>query len=329
MKSDIIPEQYVMDVYIVLVPGFSLLSLGAIVEPLKSLNSLLPEPGVRLHLTSIAEPDAESASSVTVHCPVSIKKCLKAITGSERPVAVFLCCGLRTPYKSQRDIQNLLKTAHRSGVALYGTGCAAWKMADAGILHNSSSTVHWTTLAAFTERHREIDTRDALFVSENQITSTPGEAAALDMTIAFIEAHFSARQAREVCNHLLISFPRPGDLNQPRSPGDHLQNAPSTLRDMVALMDQHLEHPLTIREIAATVGLSIRQTERLFARYLSTSPKQYYLKQRLKHSRQLIELTSMSILEISIAAGFSSRRDFTRYYRQEFGFPPAHTRRTP
>jgi len=43
----------------------------------------------------------------------------------------------------------------------------------------------------------------------------------------------------------------------------------------------------------------------------------------------LIEQSSLSILEISIAAGFSSRRVFTQYYRNEFGFPPAHTRRTP
>ena len=50
---------------------------------------------------------------------------------------------------------------------------------------------------------------------------------------------------------------------------------------------------------------------------------------RLEHGRLLIEQTAMSILEISIASGFSSRRDFTRAYRNAFGFPPAGTRRTP
>jgi transcriptional regulator GlxA family with amidase domain len=50
---------------------------------------------------------------------------------------------------------------------------------------------------------------------------------------------------------------------------------------------------------------------------------------RLQHARQLIEQTSMSILEISVASGFSNRRVLTHYYKKEFGFPPTHTRRTP
>jgi len=84
-----------------------------------------------------------------------------------------------------------------------------------------------------------------------------------------------------------------------------------------------------VRDIAQGAGLSTRQAERLFSQYLSIPPKAYYLKLRLQHGRMLIEQSSLSILEISIAAGFSSRRVFTQYYRNEFGFPPAHTRRTP
>ncbi len=318
-----------MRILIVLVPGFSHLSLGAVLEPLHTLGTLAPETDMCIEMGSIGEALVPSAAGFSVACPLSLSEILRALVGAGRPDALFLCCGLRTPYKSQGDIQKLLRTAHRSGVPILGTGCAAWKMADAGILHQGAGTVHWTTLPAFAERHHDIAARDALFVTSDHATSTPGDAAALDMVIAFIKQRFSADLAQQVCNHLMINYPRPGDANQPRGQVEQLRGAPQKLRQIAQVMAENLESPLLVRDIAAAIGLSLRQTERLFAAHLGQSPKAYYLTLRLQHGRMLIEQTSMTILEISIATGFSSRRIFTQFYRGEFGFPPSHTRRTP
>lgn len=210
-----------------------------------------------------------------------------------------------------------------------GTGCAAWKMADAGLLQDGAGTVHWSTLPAFAERHADIAAKDALFVTSEQITSSPGEAAALDMVMAFIEERCGEGVAQDVSQHLMIGHRRPGEAAQPRERAEALRDAPQKLRQMVALMGAHLERPLRVRDVAAQAGLSLRQAERLFQRHLGRTPKGYYLWLRLDHGRMLIEQTSLSILEISLAAGFSSRRVFTQMYREAFGFPPAHTRRTP
>jgi transcriptional regulator GlxA family with amidase domain len=202
-------------------------------------------------------------------------------------------------------------------------------MADAGLLQNGAGTVHWTTLPAFAERHHNISARDALFVTSNDVTSTPGEAAALDMVIAFIQRHVSDDLTQQLCAQLMISFPRLGNTDQPREQTGFLRGAPPKLRQILDLMSNHLEDPLLVRDITARVGLSMRQTERLFAAHLDHPPKAYYRKLRLQHGRLLIEHTSMSILEISLATGFSNRRIFSKYYRHEFGFPPSHTRRAP
>ncbi|MGI9390127.1 MAG: GlxA family transcriptional regulator [Boseongicola sp.] len=318
-----------MRILIVLVPGFSHLSLGAVLEPLHTLARLTPEADIRIELGSIDEPAVVSSAGVAIVCELSLPDCLKTLRGAGRPEALFLCCGLRTPYKSQSDIQKLLRTAHRAGVPILGTGCAAWKMADAGILHGGVGTVHWTTLPAFAERHRDIVARDALFVTSDDATSTPGEAAALDMVIGFIEQRFPEELVHRVCNHLMISYPRPGDTSQPTDRDEKLRGAPPKLRRMATMMSNNLESPILVRDIAQSAGISLRQAERLFSKHLGLPPKGYYLKLRLQHGRMLIEQSSMSILEISIAVGFSSRRVFTQYYREEFGFPPAHTRRTP
>ncbi len=318
-----------MRILIVLVPGFSHLSLGAVLEPLHALGALAPETDMQIELGSIDEPTVVSSSGIAVTCASSLADCLKTLRRAGRPDAMVLCCGLRTPYKSQSDIRGILRTAHRAGVPILGTGCAAWKMADAGILQQGAGTVHWTTLPAFAERHPDITARDALFVTSDNATSTPGEAAALDMAIAFIQQRFPDDVVQQVCNHLMITYPRTGDTHQPKDRVELLRDAPPKLRQMAEAMSENMENPLLVRDIAQGASLSLRQAERIFSQHVGMPPKAYYLKLRLRHGRMLIEQSSMSILEISIAAGFSSRRVFTQYYRQEFGFPPAHTRRTP
>ena len=178
-----------MCILIVLVPGFSHLSLGAILEPLHRLSALDPQTTLRVEVGSVAERQVPSTTGLNVTCELSFSDSLQALKGPDRARALFLCCGLRSPYKSQDNIQKLLRLAHRAGTEILGTGCAAWKMADAGLLQNGAGTVHWTTLPAFAERHHNISARDALFVTSNDVTSTPGEAATLDMVIAFIQRH--------------------------------------------------------------------------------------------------------------------------------------------
>ncbi len=314
---------------VILAPGFSHLSLGALIEPLHTLGKIAPEHAIEMEIGTIGKDEVVSAAGLAVSCPVSFSGCLKSLKGVDRPDALFLCFGLRTPYAAQGDIKKLLRTAHRFGVPILGTGCAAWKMADAGLLEQGRGTVHWATLPAFAERHLDIAAMDALYVTSGHLTSSPGEAAALDMVIAFVADQFGADLAEQVCSNLMVSFPRRADMTQPRNQNAQLRNAPIKLRQMVTEMGENLENPLRVKDIAQSVGISLRQSERLFIAHLGMSPKKYYIRQRLQHGRLLIEHTSMPILEISIASGFSSRQSFTLSYRQAFGSPPAHTRRTP
>ena len=53
-------------------------------------------------------------------------------------------------------------------------------------------------------------------------------------------------------------------------------------------MEKNLEEPLSPSVLAKQAGLSTRQLERLFRRYLDRSPKRYYLELRLKKARSLL-----------------------------------------
>jgi transcriptional regulator GlxA family with amidase domain len=91
----------------------------------------------------------------------------------------------------------------------------------------------------------------------------------------------------------------------------------------IALMSGNTENPLAHSTLAKEVGISTRQLERLFRKYLNTSPKVYYLDLRLEKARTLLLQTDMSISEISVACGFNSTSHFSKCYRRNFGVSPS------
>ncbi|MCV6548069.1 MAG: helix-turn-helix domain-containing protein [Cohaesibacter sp.] len=65
---------------------------------------------------------------------------------------------------------------------------------------------------------------------------------------------------------------------------------------------------MSCQQIAQSINISTRQLERLFKKYFECTPGQYYLRLRLRldAARDLLRRTSRSILDVSLATGFSS-----------------------
>ena len=91
-------------------------------------------------------------------------------------------------------------------------------------------------------------------------------------------------------------------------------------------MENNIEVPLPLPEIAKRCKLSLRQIERLFHKYRDLTPSQYYLSLRLVHARQLLLNTNNSVIDISIATGFETQSYFTACYRKHFGSSPRNHR---
>ncbi len=101
------------------------------------------------------------------------------------------------------------------------------------------------------------------------------------------------------------------------------------LLKVIELMEENLEEPLSRNGLAATAGLSTRQLERLFRKYLNRSPARYYLELRLNKARLLLLQTNMSIIDVALACGFVSASHFSKCYRDFFGRTPRKERGLP
>ena len=116
---------------------------------------------------------------------------------------------------------------------------------------------------------------------------------------------------------------RRGDDEQ-RIPLKHLIGSLSEkLISAVQLMEANIREPINQTDLAAYTGLSTRQLQRLFKRYLSCSPSRYYLQLRLERAKDLLQQTSLSILEGTAESGFISVSHFSKSYKVYFGYSPS------
>ena len=91
-------------------------------------------------------------------------------------------------------------------------------------------------------------------------------------------------------------------------------------------MEESIEAPQPRTELARLAGVSVRQLERLFRRHLGHGIHRQYSSMRLERARQLLRETTLPVLDVAIATGFSSSSQFARAYRRGFGEPPSRTR---
>jgi len=102
---------------------------------------------------------------------------------------------------------------------------------------------------------------------------------------------------------------------------------PAVVEEALALMENNLEEPLSIYELADLIGLSRRHLERQFAACLDSSPSKAYMEIRLRYAHNLIINTAFKICQISRLCGFGSPTSFSCLFKQKFAIPPSKLRK--
>jgi AraC-like DNA-binding protein len=95
----------------------------------------------------------------------------------------------------------------------------------------------------------------------------------------------------------------------------------------LAMLHGRVDHPWTIAELAAEVGLSRSALVDRFNRYLSEPPMAYLTRWRLQLAEQSLTMTPRGVAEIAADVGYESEAAFNRAFKRAFGLPPAHYRR--
>ncbi len=302
-----------------LVPDFPMMAFAAAIEPLRAANRLSGERLFAWQLFSRDGDPVRASNGIDVAAGASIR--------DDVPLDLLLVCA-GTPDAGARDkpLAQWLRGLVRSGASVGGISLGGYALAHAGLLDGRRCALHWENLAAFGEQFPRVRTTTDIFVIDGSRYTCSGGTAGLDMMLQLITDRNGRALANDVSEQFIHPRIRGTQDRQRMAIQARLGVANQKLIAAIGLMESTADEPRDVQQIAADVGLSPRQLERLFAKYLHASPSHHYLELRLDRARELLLQTAKPILDVAVACGFASASHFSRCYRAVYGHKPSDER---
>lgn len=226
-----------------------------------------------------------------------------------------------------RTIEFLQKAA-RQKVPLIGVCTGSFILAAAGLLRGHQTCVSWLHHEAFRERFPDLEVRsDRIFNLDRNRGSCAGGSSAADMAAFIVGRHISKDAERNALEVLQIEKARSALDIQPRRPLS-IQSSDPKVKAALIIMETHTEETLPIPDLAAAVGVSRRQLERLFMDHAKSSPAMVYKRVRLERAKHLLLHSNAPLIDIALEVGFENSSHFARSFKQAFGKSPTQLRTT-
>lgn len=98
------------------------------------------------------------------------------------------------------------------------------------------------------------------------------------------------------------------------------------IKDMLTWIDRHYADSVTVAQLAASAGISVRECQRSFSATLHTTPMNYLMNYRIAAAAQLLRTTDLPITGIALRCGFESPSYFTKQFKSVIGKSPKQYR---
>ena len=300
---------------LLLIDGFALMSYSSVVEPLRAANLLSEKK-----LYSIS-----NLSSRNISTSSSGAKVVTIIIGNEKEKLdiIFVCAGGDPFSHNNSKVFDWLRKKSREGSSLGGVSGGPVIIAKAGLMRGKRMTLHWEHSDAFKETWPSILLEKSLFVIDQNRISCAGGIAPLDLMYTLISEHYGENFARKVSDWFMHTDVRPSGGPQKSGILERYNVKNSKLLSVVEVMENHLSNVLSLQDISIIVGISPRQINRLFRKYLNQSTMSFYKNLRLDLSQKLLSQSYLSVTEIALSSGFTSSSQFSQTFRGRFGLTPS------
>jgi AraC family transcriptional activator FtrA len=216
-----------------------------------------------------------------------------------------------------------LRAAHKRGARLVSICAGAFVLAATGVLSRKRATTHWRHTSALARAFPDITVEpDVLYVDEDNVLTSAGSAAGIDLCLHIVRKDFGSETANHVARRLVMPPHREGGQAQ------YVEAPIPTAREAVRFapllerMRRHLHKHQSIEHLAAEARMSSRTFLRRFKAVTGMSPGEWQLAERLRRARELLETTASSIEEVAAASGFGSVATLRLHFRSRLGVSP-------
>jgi transcriptional regulator GlxA family with amidase domain len=216
----------------------------------------------------------------------------------------------------------------RPGTRIASICTGSFVLAAAGLLTGRRATTHWKSAERFRQLYPDVVLdADVLYTDEGDVLTSAGEAAGIDLCLHMIRCDHGAAIANDVARSVVVAPHREGGQAQfiPRPVPSPRTSSTGAARTWAL---EHLDRPVTLRELAAKESTSVRTFTRRFKEEVGLSPAQWLIQQRVERARQLLEETDLPVDRVAANAGFGTAASLRQHLLSAVGVSPTAYRTT-
>lgn len=303
----------------IVVPRFNITTLITMIEAMRIANYLATTPMFSWEIASFDGSRINASNGMTATVDLA-DDTLQAAD------FVFVLGSWGTEHYSNKTLVTWLRKRARSGSRICGVELGCYIVARAGLLDAKPATIHWSWLNGFRETFDRVDVREGLFTLDRKVMTCAGGLAGVDLMLRLIEELHGSSFSGEIADQMLHHPIRQATSPQRNTMGRSTETMLPLVREAMTLIEQNIEEPLTVPEIARMLDVSQRQLERQFKKHVGCTVVQFGLLRRLQNARLLLISTQLSIRQIATASGFNTLSHFAYSFGRFFGRRPSDYR---
>lgn len=225
-------------------------------------------------------------------------------------------------------LTSYLTQAAESEVPLIGLCTGTFNIARAGLMNGRMACVHWNVHEEFIDQFPTISAvSDRIFLDAGDRITCAGSTGSQDLSLHLISRHCGPERAQQSLRHMVMNDRREATFPQAQFTAETKNLQDCVVRRCVNLMEQTLNTPISLDELAARLNISSRQLSRRFQHSLGETPSRYYRSLRVRYGAwRLVHSTDVASV-IAADAGFVDASHFQREFQKIYGMTPAQYRR--
>lgn len=220
-------------------------------------------------------------------------------------------------FKAEREFFDWLKECSENKINVCSICNGAFALGHAGLLKNTECTTHW-------RRVNELQTQfpqakvvaDILYVKSNDVYTSAGISAGIDLALAILENLKGAFFTHKVARGLVVYHRRSGKHKQQSVYLDYRNHINPQIHEVQDYMIDNLSKENSIESLAALVGMSPRNLARVFKEKTGSTVLEYLTLLRKEYASTMLNNPEYTIEYIASKCGFKTARQLQRILKK-------------
>ncbi|MCU0468094.1 MAG: DJ-1/PfpI family protein [Arcicella sp.] len=216
-------------------------------------------------------------------------------------------------FQQNKELFEWIKIQYNKGIHLCGICMGTFVLAESGLLNYKFCTTHFKKTSELQKLYPKIKVQEnILFTYEDNIYTSAGIAAGIDMTLHIIEKLKGSHFAHLVARELVVYNRRNGNSTQESEFLKFRNHIHSGIHKVQDFIIDNLSNKTNLADLAEIANMSERNLTRVFRKETGITVNEFVTSIRIAKATELLKNPDLSKIEVANKMGLQSEKHLLR-----------------